>query len=438
MTPASFPAHKICSLPVKTLRPARYNPRSIDQASLAGLERSLERFGVVQPIVFNERSGNVVGGHQRLKILKKRGVTETTVIVVDLDETEEKALNIALNSPHLSGAFSGDLIELLDELQKADAQLFAELRLDALLGSVDARPEKNIEDAPALPKTPHSQTGDLYILGRHRLLCGDSLLPASYQALLGNELCDVLWTDPPYNVAYEGSRGATIKNDDLEDGEFLAFLTTAFYRSAQALKKGAVAYVAHADTEGLNFRAAFKAASFHLAGCLVWLKNSPVLGHADYQWRHEPILYGWKNDGSHTWFGDRKQTTAIELAAGSSVETIGDTLVQVTLGDETLTIEGEKMELTQSPGSVFRVAKPARNAEHPTMKPVELIRRMLKNSAQPGFRILDPFGGSGSTLMAAEDLHLCARLIELDPAYCDVIVARWESYSGQKAERIRG
>ena len=440
MDAAALGHPEIRTMEIRSLKPAKYNPRRIDQAAIAGLERSMERFGLVEPIVVNHRTSTVIGGHQRLKILKKRGIKSTSVVVVDLPDAEEKALNLALNNPATSGSFNGALGALLEEIRASDEQLFRELRLDALVGTTEPPPERDIEAVPEAPEHPRTQRGDLYILGRHRLLCGDSTSPQSYKTLLNGERCSVVWTDPPYNVAYEskGKKHQAIANDDMASADFLRFLTASFSLVHDNIVPGAPIYIAHADTESLNFLTAFRDAGFRLGSRLIWLKNAPVLGHSDYQWQHEPILYGWRSDGSHPWFGDRKQRTVLDLGS-EPYRFISENMIQIrTSNDDVVTIEGKSLSLEIAPGTVIRHNSPKANTEHPTMKPVELIKRMLTNSASPGELLLDPFCGSGSTLMAAEQMSLKARAIELEPKYCDVIVDRWEAFTGKKGELVRG
>lgn len=251
------------------------------------------------------------------------------------------------------------------------------------------------DEVPEPPKDPKSKFGDLWILGDHRLLCGDSTAQESVIQLLGDEKASMWLTDPPYNVAYTGKTkdSLTIQNDEMDDESFRRFLVSAYSAANFGLKDGASFYIWHADSEGFNFRAACREVGWKVRECLVWVKNSMVLGRQDYQWRHEPCLYGWKEGAPHSWFSDRCQTTVLEFD------------------------------------------KPQRNGEHPTMKPVELFRYLIGNSTRKRDIVLDSFGGSGTTLIACEESGRRARLIELDPVYCDVIVSRWQNITGQKAVR---
>lgn len=245
------------------------------------------------------------------------------------------------------------------------------------------------------------------------------------------DLANLCWTDPPYNVAYESKLAGSIKNDSMADEEFSRFLTAAFRAVYERMAPVASIYVAHADTEGYNFRKAFREAGFKLSGCLVWKKDSLVLGRSDYQWIHEPILYGWKPGAAHRWFGGRKQTTVSEWSDGP-ITKIGDNKYQIVVGDSILTVSGDaKIEETMS--SILFHEKPKRSEDHPTMKPVGLIEKQIKCSARTGDIVIDAFGGSGSTLMAAERMGLKARLMELDEKFVDVIVRRWQQYTGRRA-----
>lgn len=252
------------------------------------------------------------------------------------------------------------------------------------------------DDVPALPKKPAAKIGDVFELGRHRVVCGDATSEAALKILMDGVPAHAVWTDPPYNVDYEGKskKRMKIENDKMGDAGFRAFLVAAFSGISKHLEGGGAFYIAHADSEGFNFRGAARDVSLQIRQCLIWKKSSLVIGRQDYQWIHEPILYGWKEGASHHWFSDRKQTTVLEFN------------------------------------------RPPRNDLHPTMKPVELIEYCLGNSTGPGNIVLDPFGGSGSTLIACEKIERSARILELDPGYVDVIVKRWEKYTGQKAKRI--
>jgi DNA modification methylase len=400
---------EIRKISVSMINPAPYHPKVELQPGdpeYEKLKRSIEEFGYVEPLVWNERTGNLVGGHQRYKILvNEQGATEVEVSVVDLDETREKALNLALNK------IDGDwdlpkLRDLMSELKECDFDLsltgFDSADLDELFQEVPFFEPENIEveeddfdveDELAMIEELVTKPGDLWSLGRHRLLCGDSSNLADVERLMGGHRADLVFTDPPYNVDYTGKTKDALKieNDKMDDGRFKEFLLDVYRNLFHVSKEGAAIYVCHADSEGINFRSAMVEAGWLLKQCLIWVKNTFVLGRQDYHWRHEPILYGWKPGAAHNWYADRKQDT------------------------------------------VWEVDKPVRNADHPTMKPIALVSKALQNSSKRGDLVLDLFGGSGSTLIAAEKTGRTAYLMELDPKYCDVIVKRWEQLTGQTA-----
>jgi len=339
---------------------------------------------------------------------------------------------LALNAGWDEKMLSLELAALKDDGLDMSLLGFSDDELGDLLGLVE-------EEGPDPDATPDvsdvtvAQAGDVWVLGPHRVLCGSSTERGSWERLLQGERADICWTDPPYNVAYETAAGS-IKNDDMSDEKFRAFLRAAFVELLASLKAGAPIYVAHADTEGLNFRAAFREAGFKLSGCLIWRKDSLVLGRSDYQWMHEPILYGWKPGSRHRWYGGRKLMTVVEHGEGGAITRMEDGRWAIKTSDSVLIVDGAA-KLEEHPESVIFHERPKRSAEHPTMKPVGLIERMLKASARRGDLVVDGFGGSGSTLIAADRMGMSARLIELDPRYVDVIVRRWQEFSGRAATR---
>lgn len=385
---------------IENLKPAEYNPRKDlkpEDEEYQKIKNSLVEFGYVAPIIVNSDM-TVIGGHQRLKVLKELGYTEVECNIVDLDKNKEKSLNIALNK--ITGEWDNTkLEELLAELKEADVNLdatgFSFDEVDNILKDITGTKEDNFDLDEALEEIdePVTQPGDIYILGKHRLMCGDSTQKEQVMRLMNKQDADMLLTDPPYNVDYEGKTQEALKieNDNMNETEFYNFLLDSFNNMFEISKNGCSVYVFHADTEGLNFRNAFKSAGFKLAQCLVWVKNTFVMGRQDYQWRHEPILYGWKEGAGHYFIDNRKQSTVLEFD------------------------------------------KPTRNAEHPTMKPIDLLVYLIKNSSKENQLIVDLFGGSGSTLIAAEQTQRTCYTMELDPKYCDVIVKRWENLTGQKA-----
>ena len=390
----------IQKIKIESLKPAEYNPRKDlkpEDEEYQKIKKSITEFGYVAPIIINSNM-TVIGGHQRLKVLKELGYTEVECVVVDLDPKKEKALNIALNK--ISGDWDNDkLEELLAELKQTDIDMditgFSFDEVDEILKDIIGSKEDDFDLDQALNEIeePISKRGDVWILGKNRLMCGDSTQKENVIHLMNSQEADMLLTDPPYNVDYEGktSEALKIENDNMSETEFYNFLLDSFKNMFDSIKYGGSAYVFHADTEGLNFRNAFKSCGFKLAQCLVWVKNTFVMGRQDYQWRHEPILYGWKPGAGHYFVDNRKQSTVLEFD------------------------------------------KPSRNAEHPTMKPVDLLVYLIKNSSKENDLILDLFGGSGSTLIAAEQTQRRCYTMELDPKYCDVIIKRWEKLTGEKA-----
>lgn len=421
--------------PVASLKPYEKNARTHSPEQVEQLTRSMREFGFTNPLLVDEQD-RIIAGHGRLQAALALRMSEVPCIVLTgLTEAQRRALILADNKIALNSGWDLKLLteELADlKLEGYDLTLtgFSLEEIDAMTPAlVD---EKDPDDAPDVPAEPKTKPGDVYVMGPHRLVCGDSTSMDNIDRLMQGALADVCWTDPPYNVAYETKAGK-IANDDLDDGEFRDFLSGAYGCAFAALKPGAAIYVAHADTEGLNFRATFRAAGFKLSGCLIWRKDSLVLGRSDYQWQHEPILYGWKPGSRHRWYGGRKLTTMIDLDQDRMpFKRRDDGRYEIRIGDSVMVIDGTAT-IEELVPSVINEPKPKRSDGHPTMKPVALIERMLRNSARPGDIVLDLFGGSGSTLIAAERLGMCARLSELDPGYCDVIVARWEAYTGRKA-----
>lgn len=381
------------------LLPADYNPRKDlkpGDAEYEKLKRSIEQFGYVEPVIWNKTTGRVVGGHQRLKVLMDMGMTEVDCVVVEMDEDKEKALNIALNK--ISGDWDKDKLALLiADLQGADFDVsltgFEPAEIDDLFKDTlkDGVKDDDFDVGAELEKPTMTKPGDIWTLGRHRLICGDSTKAETYDLLMGSTKANLVITDPPYNVNYEGSAGK-IKNDNMADDAFYNFLLDAYTQMHSAMADDASIYVFHADTEGLNFRRAFADAGFYLSGCCIWKKQSLVLGRSPYQWQHEPCLYGWKKNGKHQWYTGRKETT------------------------------------------IWEFDKPKKNGDHPTMKPIPLLAYPIMNSSMSNSVVLDPFGGSGSTLIACEQTDRICYTVELDEKFCDVIVKRYIEQVGGSDE----
>ena len=364
---------------VSVLQEYENNPRNNDEA-IKAVANSIREFGFKVPIVIT--SDNVIiAGHTRLKASVSLGLEEVPCIVADdLNEAQIKAFRLADNKT--AELATWDLSRLEEELAGIDMDMlqFGFEEMEELLPDNAADDDFDIDDE--IPEIPFSEIGDIYELGPHRIMCGDSTDAKQVETLLDGNTVDMLFTDPPYNVDYEGTAGK-IKNDKMEDNTFYLFLYSAFQNMYNHTKPGGAIYVCHADTEGLNFRNAFKNSGFKLAECLIWVKNALVLGRQDYHWRHEPILYGWKEGAAHYFVDDRSQDT------------------------------------------IWEYNKPRKNEEHPTMKPLELVGKAISNSSRRHESVLDLFGGSGSTMIAADQLDRKSYLMELDEKFIDVIVRRY-------------
>ena len=381
---------------VDKLKPAKYNPRKDlkpGDPAYEKIKRSLTDFGYVDPVIWNEVTGNIVGGHQRFKVLTNEGATEIDCVVVHIEnKQDEKALNIALNKA--VGEWEPvALADLISDLQLSgydiNATGFDAAEVDDLFSKVhdkDVKDDKTELDAEAI--VPFVQKGDVWKLGKHSMICGDATDETALNTLMDETKANLIVTDPPYGVSYVSKDGKSIQNDNLDNEAFYSFLLSAFKNWTTHLAEGASVYIFHADTEGLNFRKAFKEVGFHISGVCIWVKNSLVLGRSPYQWQHEPVLYGWLPNGKHKWFSDRKQTT------------------------------------------IWNYDKPKQSKEHPTMKPIPLLAYPIKNSSAPNGVVLDTFGGSGSTLIACEQTDRICYTCELDERYASVIVQRYVDLVG--------
>lgn len=423
---------------INKLNPAKYNPR-VDlkpgDPEYEKLKRSIKEFGYVEPIVWNSRTGNVVGGHQRLKILKDEGQTKVKVSVVDLSDSQEKALNIALNK--ISGDWDQEkLNQIFKDLQE-DIDIDVELtgfdieEINDIMANFDTtevvEDDFDLEEELEKEEEPITRRGDLWILGKHKLLCGDSTRPEDVARLMDGDQADLLLTDPPYNVNYESESGMKIENDNLGDDDFYNLLIGSFSNMYEIAKEGTPIYIFHADTEAYNFRKAFMNAGFKLSQGLVWVKHSMTIGRQDYQWRHESILYGWKEGAAHRWYGQRNKDTVIE--SDIDIES---------LSKKELVYLVEQL-LESLPGTVIRFDRPTKNDLHPTMKPIGLLGYLIKNSSVEGDLIVDLFGGSGSTLIASEQMNRKCYTMDLDSKYCDAIIKRYIALTGdENIKVIRG
>ena len=382
----------IVNVKIAEVTPYANNPRNND-AAVEGVAKSIEKFGFIGAIILN-KDKVIINGHTRVKACKKLGMETIPAIIVDhLTKEQEDALRIADNKTGEIAEWNEDLLRAeLKALEEAGFGIedlgFDNSELEALLeGDVSVSVgETDPNAAPEVPEVAVSRPGEVYVLGDHRLVCGDSTKAEDVGRVCKEGEADMWLTDPPYNVAYEGSNGLTIQNDSMEDVKFREFLRTAFGHAEKTLKPGAPFYIFHADSEGYNFRGACHDIGLRVRQCLVWKKNALVLGRQDYQWIHEPCLYGWKDGGPHPWYADRSQTTVMEFN------------------------------------------KPKKNDVHPTMKPVEMLVYLLQNSSKRGDVVLDTFGGSGSTLIACEQTGRVCKTVELDPRYCDAIRRRWAEF----------
>ena len=376
-------------VPLSKLVPYVNNARTHSPEQLTKLRSSLREFGFINPVII-DREFNVIAGHGRIAAAKEEGMEEVPCVFVDyLTEAQKKAYILADNRMALDAGWDEELLRIeIESLQGADFDVsltgFGE---DEIADLFAGDGEKDVKDddfdlSAALEKAAFVERGDIWTVGRHRLMCGDATSAEDVAALMDGKKANLIVTDPPYNVAFKSGSGLSIQNDSMENGEFYTFLYNSFQNMAGHLEKGGAAYVFHADTEGLNFRKAFVDAGFHLAGVCIWVKNSLVLGRSDYQWQHEPVLYGFLKNGKHPWYSDRKQTT------------------------------------------IWNYDKPKRNKNHPTSKPLDLLGYPISNSSQENAIVLDIFGGSGSTMMACEQTNRICFMCELDEKYASVILRR--------------
>ena len=374
-------------VPIDKLIPYANNARTHSPEQLNKLRSSLREFGFINPVII-DRDFNVIAGHGRILAAKAENISEVPCVFVDyLTPAQKKAYIIADNRMALDAGWDEEMLKVeIEALQADDFDLgltgFDEKELAAFFDDDSDTKDDDFDVDAEMEKPCMTKPGDLWLLENHRLVCGDSTKPETYELLMNGKLANLVVTDPPYNVNYEGSAGK-IKNDNLENEKFYQFLFDAFTCMEKAMANDASIYVFHADTEGLNFRKAFADAGFYLSGTCIWKKQSLVLGRSPYQWQHEPCLFGWKKNGKHQWYSDRKQTT------------------------------------------IWEFDKPKKNGDHPTMKPILLIAYPIKNSSMSNCIVLDPFGGSGSTLIACEQTNRICHTIELDEKFCDVIVKRY-------------
>lgn len=384
--------NKLEMVKVSELIPYVNNARTHSQEQVNKLRSSLREFGFVNPVIIDQDK-NVIAGHGRLMAAKEEGITEVPCVLVDyLTEAQKKAYILADNRYAQDAGWDEELLRLeIEALEGMDFDVsltgFNEDEISDLFAGADTSDaqDDDFDLSDALEKAAFVEKGDVWVVGRHRLMCGDATSEEDVATLMDGKKANLIITDPPYNVAFESSDGLSIKNDKMENEKFYEFLLSAFKNMAAHLEKGGAAYVFHADTEGLNFRKAFVDAGFHLAGCCIWVKNSLVLGRSDYQWQHEPVLYGFLQNGKHYWSKNagRSQTT------------------------------------------IWNFDKPKKNKNHPTSKPLDLLAYPIGNSSQENAIVIDTFGGSGSTLMTCEQTNRICHTMELDEKYASVILRRY-------------
>ena len=368
------------------------NARTHSAGQINKLRSSLREFGFINPVII-DRDFNVIAGHGRIEAAKAEGISEVPCVFADyLTEAQKKAYILADNRMAMDAGWDEELLRVEIEALQAESfdvglTGFDESEIADLFETDGEVKDDDFDVDSELEKPPVTKSGDLWLLGNHRLICGDSTREETYTLLMDGKKANLVVTDPPYNVNYEGSAGK-IKNDNMENGKFYQFLLDAFTCMEKAMADNASIYVFHADTEGLNFRKAFADAGFYLSGTCIWKKQSLVLGRSPYQWQHEPVLFGWKKKGKHQWYTGRKEST------------------------------------------IWEFDKPKKNGDHPTMKPVPLVAYPIKNSSMSNCIVLDPFGGSGSTLIACEQTNRVCHTIELDEKFCDVIVKRFIEQAG--------
>lgn len=380
---------------VDKLIPYVNNARTHSKEQINKLRASIREFGFINPVII-DRDYNVIAGHGRILASQEEGIDKVPCVFVDyLTDAQKKAYIIADNRMALDADWDEELLKIeIESLKDDDFDLsftgFDESELLDLFGddSKGKVEDDNFDLSSALEKASFVEKGDVWTVGKHRLMCGDATSKEDVQTLMGDTKGNLILTDPPYGVSFKSSSGLTIENDSMKNDEFYNFLLSAFKNMADHLEKGGSAYVFHADTEGLNFRKAFVDSGFHLAGCCIWVKNSLVLGRSDYQWQHEPVLYGFMQNGKHRWYSDRKQTT------------------------------------------IWNFDKPKKNSNHPTSKPLDLLSYPIGNSTQENAVVIDTFGGSGSTLIACEKMNRICYTMELDEKYASVILRRYVEDTG--------
>ena len=409
---------------INTIKEYEFNAKEHPKEQIEQIKKSIQDFGNNDPIAI-DGDGEIIEGHGRYIALKELGYKEVEVIRLGhLSDKEKKAYRLIHNKLTMNSDFNLELLEQeLADLQTLDMQEFGFDLVTDFMEEIKDVDDFDIEEAiEEVEQQPRTREGDLWKLGNHYLLCGDSTINSDIKALLNGKKADLLLTDPPYNVNVSNAEGKTIANDNMSDLEFYEFLKDVFVVADNNLKEGAAFYIWHGETASLNFRKACEYVGWNVKQCLIWVKNTITLGRQDYQWKHEPCLYGWKSGAGHYFIKNRKQPTVIDNSMDFELMTAEELREYI-------------LEL-QEPTTILYEDKPFRNAEHPTMKPVRLMKKQIKNSTKQGEIVLELFGGSGSTLLACEELERVCYANELSPVYCDVIINRWEQLTGEQAELI--
>ena len=426
---------------IDKLKPYENNARTHSEEQIEKIMRSIEEFGFINPVLIDGDLG-IIAGHGRVMAAKKMGMTEVPCLFIeDLTEAQKRAYILADNKLALDAGWD-------DEILRQELKALDDMNFDITLAGFDIQDlDFDVEDIEFQddeyegepPAEPRAKMGDIWQLGNHRLMCGSSTSQEDVDKLLDGAVMDLCVTDPPYNVNYGSLQEQQEKvgksknihdkilNDNMDDESFHLFLYDFYTQMMRSLKEGGVYYIFHADTEGLNFRSALKECGGSVKETLIWVKNALVLGRQDYHWKHEPCLYGWKEGAGHYFINDRTQTTVFE-----------DKVDLEKLTKDELREMCKELLDEQVPTTIIHEDKPMRNEVHPTMKPIKLIGRLVKNSSKPKENVIDFFGGSGSTLIACEQLGRKCYSMELDPKYIDVIIDRWETLTGQKAVLLNG
>lgn len=413
---------EILKVSIESIKPYENNAKEHPKEQIEQIKKSILDYGNNDPIAVDENNV-IIEGHGRYIAMQELGFDTVEIIRLEhLSEEQKKAYRLVHNKLTMNSDFNIEMLEA--ELAGLQIQDMQEFGFDFLPDFTDDTTDVDIIDEVLQDETePIIKTGDIWQLGKHRLICGDCTNAEVVKKLFGDKKADLLLTDPPYNVAVENSEGMTIENDNMSDTAFYDFLQSAFSSANSVMREGTPFYIWHGESEGLNFRKACKSVDWELKQSIIWVKSQITLGRQDYQWKHEPCLYGWKSGGSHYFIKNRKQSTVID----------DDIDLDLLTKDELREMLLDILE----PSTIIRENKPLKNSEHPTMKPVPLIKKQVKNSTKKGEIVLDIFGGSGTTLLACEELDRICYMCELDPKYCDVIVKRWEAHTGEKAVLLK-